>query len=199
MKLTNLQTRRAIRSFSDAKLTNEQVENILTAAQYAPTSMGSQPYKLVVVRKGDIPADKLQALTWGQTQVIEADMVVYIYSVKRNEVDPAWMESKLSYVPAEVRKERVQMSLNHFATRYDVPGAAHAVALAMALEADANGVGSVIFSGFNKEGMEELFKDIVPTNYELTVGVSFGIKSDKAVVYPRQEKPLSDFVINYKK
>ena len=199
MKLKNLETRRSIRSYTDAKLTQEQIENILNSAQFAPTTMGTQAFKLLVIKRGDVPADTFKSMVWGQAHPSEADMNVIVFTLKSDEVDKNWLSEKLSYVPEDQRAARVEMAIGHFKSRYDLSGTAFSVAYGMALEADANGVGSTIYTGFDKDAIEKYFAGQMPSNYEAVLGVSFGIKSEKAMVYPKALKPLSDFVVEFKK
>ncbi len=51
--LEDLKTRRSIRSFSDKRIEKDVLDKILEAGTYAPTGMGRQSPKIVVVRDKD--------------------------------------------------------------------------------------------------------------------------------------------------
>jgi nitroreductase len=67
--IENLNWRYATKEFSDKKVSEDVLEKILEAIQFAPSSFGIQPYRIVVVKNSEIK-DKLnsQAL-WEQKQI----------------------------------------------------------------------------------------------------------------------------------
>lgn len=61
--LKAIRNRRSIRRFKSTPIEDEKIREILTAAQWAPSFMNSQPWKFVIVRKSDVKEQLVKALT----------------------------------------------------------------------------------------------------------------------------------------
>ncbi len=85
--------------------------------------------------------------------------------------------------------------IDDFKHNSNLEAASHSAAFAMALEADAQSIGSTIYSGFNKQLVTEAFMNDVSSDYEPIIGISLGFKDPAAIVYPKKMKSLSDFVV----
>lgn len=73
-RLTNF--RYATKKFdSSKKLTDDQVNNILTALNLSASSYGLQPYKFILVNDPET-REKLKAAAYGQTQVTDASHLI---------------------------------------------------------------------------------------------------------------------------
>lgn len=201
MKIKNFETRRSIRQYSEEIISQEALHNILEAALHTPTTNNLQQFKLVVIERGSIPAADFAAMTYGQPHTLAASHIIMIFTLKRTEISREILEAAFSYLPHEQREASVQRSLPFYKEyTYDLPGTGYAVALSMALEADANGVGSTIFAGFDKHKAAQVLHDKVDTTkYEATLGISLGIKSPNAVIFPRNSKKIEEVVSFVKK
>ncbi len=82
MKLKNLETRRSIRDYSDQVIPEDVLNDILNAAQYAPTSINTQPFKMVVVRRSFFDNETLLKMT-NQRHAVTADCNVFVFSLKK--------------------------------------------------------------------------------------------------------------------
>lgn len=60
---------------ANRKLSNEQVETLLNAAQMAPSSFGLQPFEIMVVENDDL-RKQLKEAAYGQPQLTEASHVM---------------------------------------------------------------------------------------------------------------------------
>jgi len=63
--------RYAAKRMTGEKVSEEQVESILDAARYAPTSMGLQPFNIIVIEDPAL-REKIRPLAWNQPQITEA-------------------------------------------------------------------------------------------------------------------------------
>lgn len=66
-----LNWRYAVKTFSEAKLQDNQLENLLEAARLSPSSYGLQPYKIIVV-KSQALRERLLPFAYGQKQVVNS-------------------------------------------------------------------------------------------------------------------------------
>lgn len=74
--LNNLNWRYAAKKFdTNKKVSSENLQKILDAIRFAPTSFGIQPYRAVVISNQEIK-DKLQVASWNQPQIGTASEVI---------------------------------------------------------------------------------------------------------------------------
>lgn len=194
MKLKNLETRRSIKEYSSRDISHEVLEEILTAALYAPTAVNTQAFKMVVVKRNDFDQDTLSKMT-KQKHSLSASHNIFIYTLKKEAMKVEWMNEFVFYIPEEKRNEYSQSVIDHFKSNANLEATGHIVAFALALEADAQGVGSTIYTGFDKELTTTNLKDKVSKDYELSIAISLGYKTEGYETRPKKIKPLSEVVI----
>lgn len=197
MKVKNLETRRSIREYTNQEIPKEVFEEILTAAQYAPTAVNTQAFKMIVVKRNQFDNETLFRMT-KQRHALTADYNVFIYTLKKEAMTTEWMNQFVFYIPEDKRNDYSKNVIDHIKSTAILEATGHIVSFAMALEADAHGVGSTIYTGLDREVVAETFKNDISSDFEPVIGISFGYKSPDAIVYPKKLKPLSDFV-TYKK
>jgi nitroreductase len=100
--LTNLKWRYATKRMNGQKVPAEKLENILEAIQLAPTSIGMQPFTVLVVEDADLRA-KIAPAIYNQPQITEGSHVL---------VFAAWKEYS---------NENVDKYINHIATLRGIP------------------------------------------------------------------------------
>ena len=100
--LTNLKWRYATKRMNGQKVPAEKLENILDAIQLAPSSIGLQPYSIIVVEDPEVRA-KIAPAIYNQPQITEGSHVL---------VFAAWKEYST---------ENVEKYLNHIATLRGIP------------------------------------------------------------------------------
>ncbi|MBW8324753.1 MAG: NAD(P)H-dependent oxidoreductase [Prolixibacteraceae bacterium] len=100
--LTNLKWRYATKRMNGQKVPAEKLENILEAIQLAPTSIGMQPFTVLVVEDAGLRA-KIAPAIYNQPQITEGSHVL---------VFAAWKE---------YTNENVDNYINHIATLRGIP------------------------------------------------------------------------------
>jgi len=100
--LTNLKWRYATKRMNGQKVPAEKLENILEAIQLAPTSIGMQPFTVLVVEAAGLRA-KIAPAIYNQPQITEGSHVL---------VFAAWKE---------YTNENVDNYINHIATLRGIP------------------------------------------------------------------------------
>jgi len=100
--LNNLKWRYATKRMNGQKVPAEKLENILEAIQLAPTSLGLQPFSVIVVEDPEVRA-KIAPAIYNQPQITEGSHVL---------VFAAWKEYS---------NEKVEEYLNHIASLRGMP------------------------------------------------------------------------------
>jgi len=100
--LNNLKWRYATKRMNGQKVPAEKLENILEAIQLAPTSIGLQPFTVIVVGDPEVRA-KISPAIYNQPQITEGSHVL---------VFAAWKEYST---------ENVEKYLNHIASLRGIP------------------------------------------------------------------------------
>lgn len=91
---------------SNKKLSKDQVEYLMDAINYIPSSFGLQPYKVFVIENPEIRA-KLQEAAWGQPQLTEASQIFLFANFK--EYGPEKVDAFLK-LGAEINNYPVESS-----------------------------------------------------------------------------------------
>lgn len=100
--LNNLKWRYATKKMNGQKVPAEKLENILEAIQLAPTSIGMQPFTVLVIDDPELKA-KIAPAIYNQPQITEGSHVL---------VFAAWKEYS---------NENVDKYINHIATLRSIP------------------------------------------------------------------------------
>ncbi len=100
--LTNLKWRYATKRMNGQKVPAEKLENILEAIQLAPTSIGMQPFTVLVIEDAELKA-KIAPAIYNQPQITEGSHVI---------VFAAWKEYS---------SENVDKYINHIAELRGIP------------------------------------------------------------------------------
>lgn len=97
--LDSLRWRYATKQFdTDKTLTDDQVNELLEAANLAATSYGLQPFKFLVIQDQELQ-DRLVASSYGQTQVSEASHLIVIAT--RTDVDADYISGYVDLMESE--------------------------------------------------------------------------------------------------
>ncbi|WP_017257478.1 NAD(P)H-dependent oxidoreductase [Pedobacter arcticus] len=81
--IDSLNWRYATKSFNgDKKLTDNQLDGLLSAIQLAPSSFGLQPYKVIVVEDQKVK-EQLKAAAYGQAQLTDASHI-FVFAIEKN-------------------------------------------------------------------------------------------------------------------
>ena len=100
--LNNLKWRYATKRMNGQKVPAEKLENILNAIQLAPTSMGMQPFTILVIENPELKA-KIAPAIYNQPQITEGSHVL---------VFAAWKDYS---------NENVDKYINHIASLRGIP------------------------------------------------------------------------------
>ncbi len=169
MVLGEIIERHSVRSFSDKKVPDEKIREILEAARLAPSWVNTQPWHFIAVSE---PREKflLSQLAHGQPHVEEAPAVIICCGDR-----DAWEEEnyrKTIEAKKEITPERLEMLLKSQAFNPKLKGEdavtlrtleeiTYAIAY-MTLEAQKNGIGACIIGGIGNELTES-----VPEVYDM--------------------------------
>ncbi len=94
--IENLQWRYATKKFdATKKIADEDLKNLLESMRLTASSYGLQPYHIFVITDPEI-RKKLQPVSWGQTQIVDASHLVVI--ANKTQVDANWIDGYLTNV-----------------------------------------------------------------------------------------------------
>ena len=140
------------RAFSDRAITDAELELVLEAARWAPSSMNEQPWRFLVTRKGgDGHAELLAAL---------------------NPSNQVWADKAPVLILNLVHRTLSKNGQENYHARHDL-GLATAQLTA---QATALGMGLHILGGFNAEMVRTAFE--IPDTYDLVSVIALGFPGD---------------------
>ncbi|HPF89319.1 MAG: nitroreductase family protein [Flavobacteriales bacterium] len=140
------------RAFSDRAITDAELELVLEAARWAPSSMNEQPWRFLVTRKGgDGHAELLAAL---------------------NPSNQVWADKAPVLILNLVHRTLSRNGQENYHARHDL-GLATAQLTA---QATALGMGLHILGGFNAEMVRTAFE--IPDTYDLVSVIALGFPGD---------------------
>ncbi len=94
--IENLQWRYATKKFdAKQKIAEDDLQNLLQSMQLTASSYGLQPYHIFVITDPEI-RKKLQPVSWGQTQIVDASHLIVL--ANKTEVDADWIDGYLANV-----------------------------------------------------------------------------------------------------
>jgi nitroreductase/dihydropteridine reductase len=210
LSLENLQEalnwRAAIKKYDKTKSVSEaQLNLILEAGRMAPSSVGLEPWKFIIIEDPETRA-KLQAAAYGQTQVVDASyFVVLVAETNKNEV----LESAIARVAKSAGLSADDSSLDGYrgliqGTTSWMDPIAFAnyakqqvfIALGFMLEAAAlAGIDANPMGGFDSEKFDEIL-NLKSRNLTSTVIMGVGVRdeSDGYTKMPKFRKEMSEVV-----
>lgn len=190
------------------KLSKEQLDNLLSAAQMAPSSYGLQPFEIMVVEKDDL-RKQLQEAAYGQPQLIEASHVIVFAASKK--VDEALIDSFVQRV-AKTRGQSTE-SLQDFRNmvvgsvsgkteqeRFQWAARQAYIALGFLLSTAAiEGIDACPMEGFNNAEFDKLL-NLEQKGLHSVVMATVGFRStdDKYAALPKVRKTFDELYTFYK-
>lgn len=176
-------------------LKDEDLALILNAGMRAPSGLGLEPWKFVVLT-GDM--SKLLEATNGQAHVQDASAVIALVNYKNEliEDDPSAFTSKFERSGFDLEKQQRYVDYAKIkGTQYYREQLMFA-ASQMTLQATELGLGTVVIGGFLPDKMGEIL-ELNPRHYEVGLMLSIGYPA-KEEVPQRLNRPI-DEVVSYHK
>lgn len=190
------------------KLSKEQLDKLLSAAQMAPSSYGLQPFEIMVVEKDDL-RKQLQEAAYGQPQLTEASHVIVFAANKK--VDEALIDSFVQRV-AKTRGQSTE-SLQDFRNmmvgavsgkteqeRFQWAARQAYIALGFLLSTAAiEGIDACPMEGFNNAAFDKIL-NLESQGLQSVVMATVGFRSadDKYAALPKVRKTVDELYTFYK-
>lgn len=151
---------------AEHRLTTDEVETLLHAAQWAPSSGNCQPWRFVVCERGDAAHQLLVPhLSRGNSGWVPRASVVFV-ACSQVAPDP---DNPDAYVEPETADYVVGQAVAH-----------------LTLQAHAMGLWVHQFSGFDREGLTAAFG--VPEHLRLLAGIAVGVRGNPEEVSERDQR-----------
>lgn len=206
--LNKLQWRYATKRFDKSrKLNSTQVDNLLQAANLAPTSYGLQPFAIAMVTDDKVK-EKLSPAAFNQPQVTEASHL-FIYSARTDLTDrdvEQYIEriANTRGIPKESLADFDQTMKGTIKNlqpeqRFQWAARQAYISLGMLLSAAAlQDIDACPMEGFNNDQFDEIL-GLKEKGFSTLAMVAAGYRSaeDEYQHYKKVRKSLDEFVINY--
>jgi nitroreductase len=164
--------RQSCRQFQDKPIEHEKLVKCVEAARLTPSACNSQPWSFVVVESPDLVTEV--AKTTAQMGINE-----YI------------KKAKAFFVVVEEYAELMPNIAKLIHSQYFARGDLGAVALALTLEAESQGIGSCILGVFDRPKLRELLS--IPKDKDIFIVIALGYPTSDNV-RSKQRKPLDEIV-----
>ena len=177
-----VKARRSCRSFETSSVSEEQLTAILDAGRWAPSPLNQQPWEFIVITD---PGTKAQV-----RKVTEEAMQLVI-----DNGGPGWAAK---YSAGFLEEAPVLVIVvfdpskgglgNFFGQKYGALQAASACVQNMLLKATDLGLGTLWFTWFEPDKLQELLN--IPENLEIAAVVPIGIPKDPVKAPPRKDPKI---------
>ncbi len=204
----------AIRDYDPTKKISEEDFNvILELARLSPSSVGSEPWKFLVIQNPEL-RQKLKPVSWGmKTQLEDASHLVFLLAQKNMRWDCDFFRNKLQKLG--LSGERLESKLAHYKnfqendievldnerTLFDWASKQTYIVLGNMMNGAAMlGIDSCPIEGMNYKAVTDILVSeglFDPQEYGVSVAITFGYRSDK-VLPPKSRKNMEDLVIRIK-
>jgi nitroreductase len=189
-----IKTRRAIKQFDPAhRMTDEEINKLLSLAMLSPTSFNIQNWRYVVVNDGELRKN-IRAEAWDQAQVTDASLFIILCAdLKSWENEPAryWQNA-----PQEVQDFMVPAIDDYYrgkeqVQRDEAMRSCGIVAQTLMLAAKSMGYDSCPMDGFDFDKVAELIR--LPDDHVIALFVAIGKGTKDA--WPRPGQLALDAVV----
>lgn len=172
---TAIKTRRANKQFEPQhKMTEAEIDELISLAMLSPTAFNIQNWRFVVVRDSELRS-QIRAAAWDQAQVTEASLLIILCAdLKSWEKEP---ERYWRNVPAEVTDFMVPAIDNYYRDRDQIQRdeamrSCGIVAQTLMLAAKDMGYDSCPMDGFDFDAVGELIN--LPEDHTIAMFVAIG-------------------------
>jgi nitroreductase len=193
--LDAITSRRSIKHYdANHRMTEEEIEKLLSLAVLSPTAFNIQNWRFVVVRDAELRR-RIRAVAWDQAQVTDASLLIVLTAdLKSWQRDPAryWVNA-----PREVADILVPATTGYYTGRPQVERdeamrSCGMAAQTLMLAAKAMGYDSCPMDGFDFDAVAELIH--LPEDHVIAMFVVIGKGTKEAWPRPGQ-LPLSEVVV----
>jgi nitroreductase len=190
-----IELRRATKAFNaDHKMTEAEIERLMSLAMLAPTAWNIQHWRFVVVQDAELRA-QIRAAAWGQAQVTDASLLVIVTADLA-----AWQKNPARYFEGadDKTKDWLLTSMHQFYNgrewlqRDDAVKSCGIAAATLMLAAQEMGYDSCPMDGFDFDAVGKLIN--LPKDHVVTMFVAIG--KGAAPARPRSGKlAMSEAVV----
>jgi nitroreductase len=191
-----IEARRAVKHYdANHRMTEAEIEKLMSLALLAPTAFNIQNWRFVLVRDPEL-RKQIRAVAWDQAQVTEASLLIVLCAdLKSWEKNPSryWANA-----PQPVREYLVPAIDKYYRGREQVQRdegmrSCGLAAQTLMLAAKEMGYDSCPMDGFDYDAVGKLIN--LPTDHAVAMFVAIGKPTQAAWPLPGQ-LPLSEIVIN---
>lgn len=193
--LTAIEARRAVKHYDpDHRMTDEEIDKLMSLAILAPTAFNIQNWRFVTVRDPEL-RQRIRAVAWDQSQVTDASLLIILCADLK-----AWQKEPTRYwrnAPQEVQDFLVPAIVKYYEGRDEVQRdeamrSCGIAAQTLMLAAKALGYDSCPMDGFDFDAVGKLIN--LPEDHVIAMFVAVGKGIKPAWPRPGQ-LPMNEVVI----
>ena len=191
---TAIETRRSIKSYdANHKMTQAEIDKLLSLAMLSPTAFNIQHWRFVVVQDATL-REQIQAVSWNQAQVTEASLLIVLVADTQ-----AWAKQPERYwkdAPQPVQDFLVPAIKQYYegnpqVQRDEVMRSCGMAAMTLMLAAKEMGYDTCPMDGFDFDAVSKLLN--LPADHMPTMFVTVGKATKEA--WPRGGQLSMDEVV----
>ena len=188
-------TRRSIKHFDpNHKMTDEQIDELMSLAMLSPTAFNIQNWRFVIVRDPEL-RQQIKAVSWNQAQVTDASLLIVLCADTKS-----WQKEPSRYwrdAPPHVREFILPAIKQYYDGREQVQRdeamrSCGIAAQTLMLTAKDMGYNSCPMDGFDFDAVGRLIN--LPADHVIAMFVAIGKKTEEAWPRPGQ-LPVNDVVL----
>lgn len=192
---TAIQSRRAVRQFDpNHKMTEKEIEKLLSLALHSPTAFNIQNWRFVVVRDKQL-RQQIRAASWDQAQVTDASLLIVLCADLK-----AWEKEPLRYWRSapEPMQEFIVPAIHEYydgldqVQRDEAMRSCGIASQTLMLAAQSMGYDSCPMDGFDFEAVADLIN--LPEDHAICMFVAIG-KGTGDLAHPKDKLPSDEIVI----
>ena len=190
-----IQTRRSIKHFDpNHKMTDKQINELMSLAMLSPTAFNIQNWRFVIVRDPEL-RQRIKAVSWNQAQVTDASLFIVLCADTKS-----WQKEPSRYwrdAPPQVREFILPAIKQYYDGREQVQHdeamrSCGIAAQTLMLAAKDMGYDSCPMDGFDFDAVGRLIN--LPVDHVIAMFVAIGKKTEEAWPRPGQ-LPVNDVVL----
>lgn len=205
-----LNWRYATKKMNNTVVSEDKVDQIVTAANLAPTSVGLQPFKIIVITNPELK-EKIKAIGYNQSQITDCSHLLVFAawdSYSEEKIRSVFKRTHLERgLPEDANEDHLNMILGHFVTamtteeQFQHAARQAYIAFGVAItEAALLKVDATPMEGFEPAKLDELLNLKAQGLRSVTL-LPLGYRDeaeDWLVNLKKVRTPLNDFVIEFK-
>lgn len=196
--ISKLIARQAVKAYSDKPILEKDWKQIKEAIKWAPSSLGFEPYRVLIIAKDNLLRKEIKPLMWNQEIVTSADKLIFFISIdyatfssyewlyqrakRRMQISQKLNEQEIETNAKDYAKKMQKHLTTYQSKTDDWPMKQAYIALGMGMAAASLlKIGSTPVEGFEPNKLKDLLlkHNLIKENEVLAVSLCLGYPKDE--------------------